>query len=211
MIYLGNGKVANSITAGIAISDVDFTTQNKWNGYGFVARITEETANSINSDNCNKLFNGVTGATDDYGLYYGTTQGRYTGTYSAGDWLFDKIAGFFDYLVGVLTYILRIPLLGWTNIVEVMVNDFIDEISGANEVEQQEQQEQMEEKQKKEQEEEEKLYKPTATDKWERINIEDIIYNHIPILDVNFFSFDEAAGEELQEGSIIYTIRENVA
>lgn len=223
MIYLGNGKVANSITAGIAISDVDFTTQNKWNGYGFVARITEETANSINSDNCNKLFNGVTGATDDYGLYYGTTQGRYTGTYSAGDWLFDKIAGFFDYLVGILTYILRIPLLGWTNIVEVMVNDFIDEISGANEVEQQEQQEQqddfigpltqeqMEEKQKKEQEEEEKLYKPTATDKWERINIEDIIYNHIPILDVNFFSFDEAAGEELQEGSIIYTIRENVA
>lgn len=55
------------------------------------------------------------------------------------------------------------------------------------------------------------MYKPTATDKWERINIEDIIYNHIPILDVNFFSFDEAAGEELQEGSIIYTIRENVA
>lgn len=218
MIYLGNGKVANCITAGIAISDVDFTTQNKWNGYGFVARITEDTANSININDCNKFFNSVTGANDDYGLYYGTTEGRYTGSYNIGDWLFDKIAGFFDYLIGILTYIIRIPVLGWTNIVEVMVNDFIDEISGTNKVEEQEPeaeqdfigpltQEQMAEKKEKE----EKLYKPSATDKWERINIEDIIYNHVPILDVNFFSFDEAAGEELQEGSVIYTIRANVA
>lgn len=182
-----------------------------------VARITNEAAGSLNENNVTTMFNEVTGAADDYGLYYGTTQGRYTGSYNLGDWLFDKIAGFFDYLVGILTYIIRIPVLGWTNIVEVIVNNFIDEISGANQTENEGQNQKQEfigpptEEQMKEKKEEEKLYKPVATDKWERINIEDIIYNHIPILDVNFFSFDEAAGEELQEGSVIYTIRANVA
>lgn len=185
-----------------------------------VARITNEAAGSLNENNVTTMFNEVTGAADDYGLYYGTTQGRYTGSYNLGDWLFDKIAGFFDYLVGILTYIFRIPLLGWTNIVEVMVNNFIDEISGVNKAEVQNQgqnQEQefigplTEEQMAAKKEKEEKMYKPAATDKWERINIEDIIYNHVPMLDVNFFSFDEAAGEELQEESVIYTIRANVA
>lgn len=210
----GHGKNG----AGVCRSNFDDYVKGK--PIYYVARITNEAAGALNENNVTTMFNEVTGAADDYGLYYGTTQGRYTGSYNIGDWLFDKIAGFFDYLVGILTYVIRIPILGWTNIVEFMVNNFIDEISGANEVQEQQQEEQefigppteeqiAEEKEKEQ--EQEKLYKPAATDKWERVNIEDIIYNHVPILDVNFFSFDEAAGEELQEGSVIYTIRANVA
>lgn len=40
--------------------------------------------------------------------------------------------------------------------------------------------------------------------------IEDIIFNRIPILDINFFS-DKAAGQEISEGSVVYILRTSVA
>ena len=71
---------------------------------------------------------------------------------------------------------------------------------------------------------EEKFYEPKATDNnANRLNIEDVIYNKIPLLDVNLFSFDTAGfkrevkqGEknvkqQLPKDSVIYTIRTNIA
>lgn len=48
------------------------------------------------------------------------------------------------------------------------------------------------------------------TNKSKIYTIEDIVFNRVPILDVNFFS-DKAGGESISEGSIIYKIRNVVA
>ena len=67
-------------------------------------RITKETADGINANNCTTVFNTVTGAADeDYGKFYGTTEGSYAGSYTLGQWLFSKFVGFFDYIAGILT------------------------------------------------------------------------------------------------------------
>lgn len=43
------------------------------------------------------------------------------------------------------------------------------------------------------------------------VTIENIVYNKIPILDINFFNFESAGGAVVDENGIIYIIKENVA
>ncbi len=45
----------------------------------------------------------------------------------------------------------------------------------------------------------------------ERVTVEDIIYNRVPILDVNMFNFDEAGGQKLEKTNVIYLLREKIA
>ena len=51
----------------------------------------------------------------------------------------------------------------------------------------------------------------TATPIDGSITVEKIVSNRIPILDVNFFNLDTAGGEDLDEDSLIYLIRETIA
>ena len=50
----------------------------------------------------------------------------------------------------------------------------------------------------------------SAEEDSKRYTIEDIIFNRIPILDINFFS-DTAAGEKISEDSVVFVIRQTVA
>lgn len=43
------------------------------------------------------------------------------------------------------------------------------------------------------------------------ITIEDVLFNRVPVLDINFFNFKEAGGQTLSEGSLLYTIRSTIA
>lgn len=43
------------------------------------------------------------------------------------------------------------------------------------------------------------------------VTIENIVYNKIPILDINFFNFEQAGGAVVDKDGIIYIIKENVA
>lgn len=43
------------------------------------------------------------------------------------------------------------------------------------------------------------------------VTVENIVYNKIPILDINFFNFEQAGGAVVDEDGIIYIIKENVA
>jgi len=43
------------------------------------------------------------------------------------------------------------------------------------------------------------------------VTIENIVYNKVPILDINFFDFEKAGGAVVDEDGIIYIIKENVA
>lgn len=43
------------------------------------------------------------------------------------------------------------------------------------------------------------------------VTVENIVYNKIPILDINFFNFESAGGSVVDKDGIIYIIKENVA
>lgn len=223
MLYVGNGEVVHCAN-GLQKEQLSENTVYRDYLYG-IARLTEAAASTINPNNCTTIFGIVTGAgeLDDYGMYWGTTTGRYTGSYTLGDWLFSKIAQFLDYLIGIMTYVVKIPFLGYTNIVEKMINDFLQSLTG-NEMRAVTHEEDIADKEERGIStsvnngtkvifnDDEKLYKPTAKiETWDRVTIEDVIFNHIPILDVNVFSFDRAAGQKMNEESVIYQIRTSIA
>lgn len=141
-----------------------------------IIRITEETANSLKATNVTTLL--VEDRDDEeYSKYYGTTEGRYVGSYNILSWLFNQFLGFMDYLFGIIAYILRAPFVGWANIIENMINDTINNLSGVQTTN------------KQESGSAGTMYTPSAMDTYvsKRINIEDIIYNKVPVLDVDFF------------------------
>lgn len=233
MIYIGDGKVAHSISRGISIDGLNSFNDGATD-YVHVARIKESTAAAVDSSNCTTIFGTVTGAADDYGLYYGTTSGSYAGSYTFGQWLFSKFAGFFDYLAGIMTYVFKAQFLGWGNIIEELVNSAINKATGMETVTV----EKNEENSGEDSNEQitstpgtENLYRPSATNTmWSnnRINIEDIIYNRVPLLDVNFLDvkldrykkIEEAKKAQASDGdkvqvisddSIVYALRSNIA
>ncbi|MBO5005333.1 MAG: hypothetical protein J6D03_08915 [Clostridia bacterium] len=235
LLYVGNGQV---IDCGAGEHEAGALKKQNINdlGYGICAivRITEETAKNINFNNCTEIFNSVTGVADDYGLYYGTTSGSYAGSYTFGQWLFDKFAGFFDYLAGILTYVFKAQFLGWGNIIEELVNLAINKASGMETITVEENKTNSEQNGNGEITSTPgtgNLYTPSATNTmWStnRINIEDIIYNRVPLLDVNFLDvkldrykkIEEAkkaqasSGDKIQvisEDSIVYALRSNIA
>ena len=234
MIYLGEGKMANCVTSAPYIKIGDVTTNaGAYNSYEFVARITKETAESINENDCTTMFNSVTGAAkDDYGKYYGTTKGSYAGSYTLGQWLFSQFAGFFDYVAGILTYVFKAQFLGWGNIVEVLINDAICKSTGMETAvigqETSSEEENSSTSNESTTTSNSRLYKPSATEMNNRIDIEDIIYNRVPFLDVNFLDVDldkyknleeeqrkqASDGDKIQvlsKDSIVYSLRENIA
>ena len=44
-----------------------------------------------------------------------------------------------------------------------------------------------------------------------RLEISDIIFNKVPILDINVFNFKEAGGQQLEIDSVIYKLRKTIA
>lgn len=235
LLYVGDGQV---IHCGAGEHETGALIKEHINEYEYgicaIVRITDETARGIKFDNCTTVFNSVTGATDDYGLYYGTTSGSYAGSYTFGQWLFDKFAGFFDYLAGILTYVFKAQFLGWGNIIEELVNLAINEATGMETVtvDQNEANSGTNSNDKNTSTPgTENLYTPSATNTmWSsnRINIEDIIYNRVPLLDVNFLDvkldrykkIEEARksqasnGDKIQvigDDSIVYALRANIA
>jgi len=50
-----------------------------------------------------------------------------------------------------------------------------------------------------------------ASDTKKKITIEDILFNRVPILDINFFDFENAGGQKLVEGSLLHTVRSTLA
>ena len=50
-----------------------------------------------------------------------------------------------------------------------------------------------------------------ASETKKKITIEDVLYNRVPVLDINFFDFENAGGQKLEEGSLLYKVRETIA
>lgn len=242
MIYIGNNEVVHCITSGV--------TRDTINAYSDVAieyavRLTPEVASKLDPDNLLTIYDGgknplISGENGEGGFEFkGLPTGQYAGTVTALDWLFDLITQFMDYLMGLLFTGFRIQFVGWANIVEVMVNDFVKVASGIEETEETQDTQQSDSNQQSqanpedgeaanreasENEEEEEdgegenifgyaqaVYGSAKEAANDRITVEDILYNRVPLLDINIFTGNIAGGQELKEDSPLLMLREIIS
>lgn len=223
-VYLGDidgdglFEIAHSSNKGYdgAITIDDQNTYGRINNYSYMVRITEAGANSI--EKLNYSFDGqgtgggiitpsvddseafdqyidsdyegqvdVNGRNNSSSFYYNGTpkKGEYLGKVE-GSWLFNTLNDAADWLLGILTMGIKAQLIGWASIFEGWANNIVEGVTN-----------------------EEYEFKFFA----ERVTVEDIIYNNIPILDVNLFNFEKAGGQELKQDStdLIYNLRMKIA
>lgn len=181
-----------------------------------VYRINSETANSKTEVNTNLFFNGK--GYYSYTEYNGAPKLKeidYLGTSNVGilRWIFSTIKQILNFIINLITYIVRMQILGWTNIIESILNNTILGISGHNEnggVD--------------------AFFGTNGTSiSGDRLTVESIFFNQVPIFDANFFNFEtaggrslkiEAAGPKNKDGekieaidtdNIVYKLKQNLA
>lgn len=159
-----------------------------------VFRIKNEVAESISENDANLFFNGKG--------YYSKVE--YDGIPSATlyenfhpfRWIFDLILKVLEFLLNLIIYAIRMQVVSVVTLFENLLQHIILGISGDNHSAGVE-----------------GFLGPKGTSAaGERITIESIFFNRIPILDANFFNFETAGGYELSQSDndIVYTLRKNL-
>lgn len=205
--------------------------------YDRAYRLSESAAAKINESDLAPIISGLDKSKKkkDYSYKGLPSKGEYTGsqgTLSLLKSIINVLSQIADYLIGLMTLGIKIELIGWTTVVENVITDAINEITGTElepsadsaleEEEASNSAEDTTEQTGEETDEEdtrEDLYTPDATEtvtgsytnKNDRITVEKIIYNKVPILDVNIFNTEEAGGQKLVEGGTLYTIKNSIA
>ena len=139
-----------------------------------------------------------------------------------GKWLFDTLLKILDWIIGILTYIIRVVIVGWTVIVErVFIDGIVNTVTGVENVPEPESGE-------PEEGEEPEPIEPIgdennpdeyvgtgvqqvsaaadgidlSTSSKANVTVENIVFNRVPILDANFFNFETAQTTIRHEGNI---------
>lgn len=240
MIYVGNTEAFSSsgFSKGSGDSIIDsrghgpgngltYTTISEYgdikNGDG-VYRISQAGATAIKeSDLCKIALE--TNKTQkkkkkDYDGYNGLPErGQYTGSESLSlEWVINLLSQIVDYLIGIITMGIKIELIGWATIIENIVTDAIQAITDT-EITSDKNGQGGGESEESRRAGETDLYTPSATetvvgfltDRNDRITAEKIIYNQIPVFDINVFNLESAAGKPLQENGTLSVIKYNIA
>lgn len=159
--------------------------------------------------------------------YQGLAQGSFSGTSSVGNilaWLFNLLSQLVDYIVGFLTMIIKVVIIGWANIFVNIVTDALDAITGEAVEAPVQDDSQTEDTttggdttdtyETQSILDNDNLYTPTSTELQpegdDKLTVDKIIFNQVPLLDVNVFT-DTAAGYTLKEDSSLLIIRDSVA
>lgn len=167
--------------------------------------------------------------------YQGLQQGSFAGQSSLSlEWLFNLISQLADYVAGFMTMMIKMVVVGWANIIVNIVTDAVDAITGEAVEEPVEGNGEVDgnsigntitttntttgdtvntyDDQKILENDE--LYTPTSTELQpegdDKLTIDKIIFNKVPLLDVNVFS-DTAGGYKLKDDSSLQIIRDSVA
>lgn len=165
----------------------------------------------------------------------------YKGSAPFGKWIISALIEILDYLIGILTLGIRIVIVGWTAIIERFVVDgIVNAVTGVtnervdgwekdpNSIDEVDRQASEEEEHTTSQAtgnpgDEDYVSEGMQTiadiggkvqlntSSKANVTIENIVYNKIPILDVNFFNFESAGGSVVDQNGIIYIIKTNVA
>lgn len=183
------------------------------------------------SDDLLEEENNATEDPADEFYYQGLAQGSFSGSKSTNllAWLFNLISQLVDYVLGFMTMIIKVVIIGWANIFVNIITESLDALTGEA-VE-----EPVEDENKNTNTNEtaqtnvvtsetaeepqsildsDNLYTPSSTELQpegdDKLTIDKIIFNQIPLLDVNMFS-DTAGGYKLKEDSSLQIIRDSVA
>ena len=169
-----------------------------------IYRIKKETAGKISEVDANLFYNGK--GYFSYAEYSGIPKLEDIAYEGFEDfsfkWLIDSILGVIEFLISLIVYAVKIQVLGWANIVENIIQSVILGVSGHNQPSGFM----------------ETVFGTNATSaSGERITVESIFFNQVPILDANFFNFETAGGRDitteatatgpLRPGEIAETIR----
>ena len=227
-MYIGNGQTANFGSSGPAAkigSDI--------NRFSEVIRLNGVDVNP----------NGVISSSSDYDeekdsiygangfIYQGVaTLSGYESGGTLGKWLFDTLLDILDWIIGILTYLIRIVIVGWVVIVErVFIDGIVNLVTGVNNTSDSE--EETEDTQTEEGGEGEEAEEPVepigdpndpeggyvgsgvqgisnigsktqiTTSSEANVTVENIVFNRVPILDANFFNFETALTTEDNDAS----------
>jgi hypothetical protein len=96
--------------------------------------------------------------------------------------LFEVLSSILDYLLGIGFLAIKIQVVGWVGIAAKVINNVVVKIEGG-----------------------------LKTTENGLIDISDIIFNRIPILDIDFFNFKKAGGKIIDSSSIIYKLRKTIS
>lgn len=96
--------------------------------------------------------------------------------------LFKVLSDILDYLLGIGFLAIKIQVVGWVGIAAKAINNVVVKIEGG-----------------------------LKTTENGLIDISDIIFNRIPILDIDFFNFKKAGGKIIDSSSIIYKLRKTIS
>lgn len=178
--------------------------------------------------------NNATEDPADEFYYQGLAQGSFSGTKSANllAWLFNLISQLVDYILGFMTMIIKVVIIGWANIFVNIITESLDALTGEAVEAPVEDEENTSgntttnttqanvvnsdtaENQTQSILDNDNLYTPSSTELQpegdDKLTIDKIIFNQIPLLDVNMFS-DTAGGYTLKEDSSLQIIRDSVA
>ncbi len=180
MVYVGDGKIVDS-TGGYSTLQY---RQVRY--YDIVTRISDVGVAAINDENLTTIFQGqgsISGTYEDQTSgdngfeYQGTANGVFGSRRYNFDWVINKLLDIVDWFVGIVTYLFRMIAIGWTAVVERLINNVMEWTTGEE----------------------------------ASLTIEKLVNNKVPLLDVNFFNFSTAGGMELNQDSVIYVVRENIA
>ena len=176
-LYIGNGQVAEASTPsnGVRIKDIySFTEVYRLNKIPS-AKNVQKNSEKFKWPDGSKL------VIQDTDIEEFENKGVVDGTFGMFNinfgWILNKLSELLDWLVGIVTYIVRMVFIGWASIVELTINAVMEWTTGEE----------------------------------ASLTIEKLVNNQVPMLDVNFFNFKTAGGVDLDQNSVMYTIRENIA
>ena len=179
----------------------------------------------------NELLEEENNATEDPedGFYYqGLAQGSFSGRSSLNilAWLFNLISQLVDYVLGFMTMIIKVVIIGWANIFVNIVTEAVNALTGDAVEEKVDDTNTTDitelnvvtsgnsEKQTQSILDNDNLYTPSSTELQpegdDKLTVDKIIFNQVPLLDVNMFS-ETAAGYTLKDESSLKIIRDSVA
>ena len=233
-IYVGNNQVIHSTGNPLSSNTVaEFASSSNSSGsvIDYIARVSETLAKSANFE---FIADGAilpsTPFASGFEFEGMPTNVSYGGSSTVVEWLFDKIWQFFSFLVGMIINLLKYAILGYISLTEKIVSDVLHKVEETQATSNINYIQYAYEKNINiyppsflELEKQEFTVKPikayssnssssqiTIVDSEDRYTIEDIIFNHIPILDVNVFA-NKPGGKDISTKSIVEIIRTTVA
>lgn len=129
VIYVGDGEIIDSSGGQPTLKRRNVNTFH----YCAVGRIDSKTADEIiASGKATEIFNGQGGITgkDISVSYQGTQSGEFGYWVIDASWILNSLKDILDWFVGIITYLLRIIILGWAGLFELLINSIMQLVTG---------------------------------------------------------------------------------